>query len=69
MHNLKVENYVLFKNITEYYSLETESQIALRNCFKEVREEPDYVGVFARKIHVVEHQNITANYKKTDISS
>ena len=29
--------------------METASQIALRNCCKEVREEPGYIGVFAKK--------------------
>lgn len=28
---------------------ETESQITVRNCSKEVREESSYVGVFAEK--------------------
>ena len=43
---------------------ETASQIALRICSKEVREESSYVGVFAEKNNVVQHQKITANYKK-----
>ena len=51
---------------------ETASQIALRNCPKEVRKEPGYVEVFAGKKkqkHVAEHQKITVNYKKIDTSS
>ena len=45
------------------------SQTSLRNCSKEVREEPVYIGVFAEKrkkthTHVVEHQKITAKHKK-----
>ena len=31
---------------------ETASQIALRNCPKEVREEPGYIGVFAEKTNM-----------------
>ena len=39
-------------------------QIALRNCAKEVREEPGYIENFAEKQkHVVEHKKITANHK------
>ena len=41
--NLKVENYVLFGR------LEAASQIALRDCSKDVREGPGYIGVFATK--------------------
>ena len=32
---------------------ETASEIALRDCSKEVREEPGYIGVFGKKIQVV----------------
>lgn len=40
------------------------SQIFLRDCSKEVREKPGYIGAFAgEKNHVVEHQMITANHK------
>ena len=48
---------------------ETGSQTALRNCSEEIREEPVYIGVFTGKKNVVKHQKITANHKKTDISS
>ena len=34
---------------TEDDSWETASQIALRNCSEEIREEPGYPGVFAGK--------------------
>ena len=40
MHNLKVENSVLFSRHTEDLSQDTASQIALRDCSEEVREEP-----------------------------
>ena len=44
------------------------SQIALRDCSKEVREEPGYIRVSAKskqtKNHVVKHQTIAANHKK-----
>lgn len=47
---------------------ESASQIVLRNGSKEVRKEPGYLGIFAEKKYVVEHQKITANHK-IDISS
>ena len=47
LHNLKVENYVLFSGHIEDLSLETASHIALRDFSKEVREEPGYIGIFA----------------------
>ena len=47
-HTVQVENYVLFRDITEnYIAQDTASQIALRNCSKEVREQPGYIRVFA----------------------
>ena len=50
MHNLKVENSVLFSRHTEDLSQETASQIALRMDYsKGTREEPRYIGVFERK--------------------
>ena len=45
---------------------ETVPQITLRNCSKEVREEPRYIGVFAEnkiKAHIIKHKKITANHK------
>ena len=47
-HNLKVTGYILFRDINERLTIawEAASQIALRNCSKEVREEPGYIGVF-----------------------
>ena len=50
MHNLKVESYVLFG----IFSMDVKpgrlnSQIALRDCSKEIREEPVYIGVCATK--------------------
>ena len=50
MHSIKV-NYVLFSILTGNLSLEDSlSDLPLRRCSKEVREEPRYIGVFARKI-------------------
>ena len=43
MHNLKVENYGLFGEISGDLTWKTASQIALRDCSKEVREEPGYI--------------------------
>lgn len=53
---------------------ETAFQIALRKYSKDIREKPGYRGALAEKNkskqkHVVEHQKITANHEKTDISS
>ena len=50
MHNLKGENFVLFGRPNQ--GLEPRapgSQIALRYCSQEVREDPGYVRVFATK--------------------
>ena len=44
MHNLNVETYVLFEDITMTWK--TASQITLRNCFKQIREESGYIKVF-----------------------
>ena len=60
IHNLKVENYVLFGGLMENYS----SQIALRN-FKRSKEAASMYRSFCWKNkHVVEHQKMTANHKK-----
>ena len=49
-YNIKVENYVLFSGLIENTAQETASQILLRDCSKEVREEePGHVGIFAGK--------------------
>ena len=45
MHNLKVENYVLFGRFSEDLSQKTASKIGWRDSSKEVREEPEYIGV------------------------
>lgn len=50
MHNLKVENSVLFCGLSEDFKLRRQPlRIALRECSAEVREEPGYMGVFATK--------------------
>ena len=46
--NLKAENYVLFSRLPEDLALKTTPQIALRDCFEEVREEPGHIGVSAK---------------------
>ena len=43
---------------------ETTSQMALRSCSEEIREEPGNTGVFAETKNVVEDYKITANHKK-----
>ena len=49
MHNLNVENYDLFGELAEDSHPGDHISIAPRDCFKEVREEPGYIGVFAKK--------------------
>ena len=63
MHNLKVENYVLFGALLRPKVWDTASHIALRDCSKEVWEEPGYIGIFVKNKtkQVVEHQKIPAN--------
>ena len=39
--------------------------MALRNCSKEVSEEPGYIGGFVGEQNVVKLQKITVKYKKT----
>lgn len=46
MHNLKVENDVVFEEVLKTIAWETLSQLALRNCSKEVVEETGYIGTF-----------------------
>ena len=48
MHDLKVEDYVLFGGLAGNLAWETASQIALSDFSKEIREEPGYIGVFAK---------------------
>ena len=72
-------SYVLFLLRTRAWETEawdTASQTALRNCAREVREEPIYIHIHTyiygfllqRKIPTVKHGNI-ANHDKTDVSS
>ena len=67
MHNLKVENDVLFGALQRPVSLGYSHVESSEKLFKEVREEPEFVGVFAGKKktnHVVGRQKMTANHKK-----
>ena len=61
----KIVHYVLFRNLTEDYSLGGSLSDALEERSKEVREEPRYIGVFAEKRNVAEHQKITLIIKQT----
>ena len=46
LQTLKVENYVLFIQLSEDFKPRKQnSQITLRSCSEEVREEPGYMGV------------------------
>ena len=50
LQNLKVENYVLFIRLSEDFKPRKQnSQITLRSCSEEAREEPGYIRVFVRK--------------------
>ena len=51
-HNLKGENYGLSMDLA--IAEESASQVALKNCSKEVREDPGYIRVFTGKKHLVE---------------
>ena len=44
MHNLNVENYDLFEDITTAWK--TACQITLMTCFEEIKEKPGYIKVF-----------------------
>ena len=68
MYNLKVSSYVLIGDLTvDYIAQETASQIALRNCSKEGREEPGYTGLFVGKQPPPHHS--PAQKKKKPMSS
>lgn len=64
-NDLKVENYVFIEQT--YWGLKPQATVSLktlRDCSKEVKEEPGYKGVFGKKkpqIKVVEHQKISVN--------
>ena len=53
MHNLKVENHVLFVDFprTSIWGGEVGGRqlLSSEGCSEEVREEPGYIGVFATK--------------------
>ena len=50
MHNLKVENYILFGELSKGFKPRRQLlRIALRDCYEQVRGEPGYIGVFAMK--------------------
>ena len=46
MHKLKVKNDIVFEEVLKTIAWETLSQLALRNCSKEVVEETGYIGTF-----------------------
>ena len=57
-------------NLLRTIAWELTSPMALRNCSKEISEEPGYIGVFVGEQNVVKLQNTTVNYQKkiTNIS-
>lgn len=51
MHNLKVDNYVLFRqNRGLKPTRDTASHIELRHCSKKAKEDPEYIGVFDQSV-------------------
>lgn len=61
------------RNLLRTIAQESASWLALRNCSKEKREEPGYMGVFAEKQtnknHVVNIKRLLLITQKQDISS
>ena len=51
-------------NLLRTIGWELTSPMALRNCSKEISEEPGYIGVFVGERNVVKLQNTTVNYQK-----
>ena len=49
MHNLRIENCVLFDRFSEDIAQKRTSQITLKDRSEEEREERGYIGVFAIK--------------------
>ena len=68
-HNLKVEKCIYLVDLLRTYKWDTASQIALRDNYKEVRDEPRYLGFFSKNKtnHAVKHQKITVNHKNRDL--
>ena len=65
LHNLQVESYVLFSRFSEDFKPgRRDSWIVLRDCFKEVREEPGYIGVLQQN-QVVGTSKVDFSLKKT----
>ena len=54
-----------FQNLLRTTAPETAPQRALRNCFREVREEPGCIGVFwLGEKKVINHQKISGKHRK-----
>ena len=49
MQNQKPENCVLLGELLRISAWDTASQIVLRDCYEEIREEPGYTRVFRKK--------------------
>ena len=61
MHNLKVENYVLFGRQPEDLNLGYSFLDSSERCSEVVREGPGYIRVFSTKTRLSEHQEISVN--------
>ena len=55
---LIVENYALFEALLRTITWESAFQLALRNCSKEVKEEPGYSGIFTGRKKKLMQSNI-----------
>lgn len=63
----KVASYVSFRDLSEPTAWDTASHIAPRNCSKELREEPGYLGAFTgerQHTHTCKHPTPTTQKKK-----
>ena len=60
-------SYVSFRDLSEQTAWDTASHIAPRNCSKELREEPGYLGAFTgerQHTHTCKHPTPTTQKKK-----
>ena len=68
-HNLKVASYVLFRDLSEDYSPGDSLSESSEEMFQRGEGGATIYRSFCWKKNIVKHQKITANHKKTDLSS
>ena len=67
MYNLKVEKNIVFEELLRTIAWETLSQMALRNCSKEVRETVSIYVILVRGVHVIRlafQQKVAASHEE-----